>query len=89
MKRIFCAAIAALTLFSFTACQKEPAPKEFTAEELKPIFQEAITAARDEEINQVLPILSSSEDEGGALIFDMVGLTDEDIKAAGIFQSPL
>lgn len=74
MKRIFCAAIAALTLFSFTACQKEPAPKEFTAEELKPIFQEAITAARDEEINQVLPILSSSEDEGGALIFDMVGL---------------
>ena len=89
MKRLFCAAIAALTLFSFTACQKEPAPKEFTAEELKPIFQEAITAARDEEINQVLPILSSSEDEGGALIFDMVGLTDEDIKAAGISISPM
>ncbi len=89
MKRIFCAAIAALTLFSFTACQKEPAPKEFTAEELKPIFQEAVTSARDEELNTVLPVLSSSKDEGGALIFDMAGLTDEDIKAAAISISAM
>lgn len=89
MKRILCAAVAALALFSFTACQKEPTPKEFTAEELKPIFQEAITAARDEETNEFLPVLSSSQDEGGSLIFDIVGLTDEDVKAAGISISPM
>ena len=87
MKRIFCAAAAVLTLFAFTACQSKP--KEFTADELKPIFQEAITNARSEEDNEYLPVLSSSQDQGGELIFEMIGLTDEDIKAAGISISPM
>lgn len=71
-----------LALFLLSACGGTPSAADHSPEDLAA----AIQSARDEEENQVFPVLTTFEDE---FIFSLLGLTEADVSACAVSVSPM
>jgi hypothetical protein len=91
MKRFLTLSLAALMVFGLLAgCStggSQETPK--TPEELTELYQTAIEGARDQEMNDAVPVITSSENDLADLILPMVGITDENATAYAVAVSPM
>ena len=53
------------------------------------LYQSAIEEARDQELNESMSVLTSSEDETAELLFSMLGVSGEDMQAFARSVSPM
>ena len=53
------------------------------------LYQSAIEEARDQELNESMSVLTSSEDETAELLFSMLGVSGEDMQAFALSVSPM
>lgn len=86
MKRL--TAYALVMALILTGCAgKKNEEKTLTPEERTQLYETAITAARDEEINQVRPVLTSAEEGDAEMVFTLLGVTPEDMSAYALSVS--
>lgn len=93
MKRILTLTLSALLLFSALAgcsngggqeSQAVKTPEEYTA-----AYQSAIEGARDAEMNEAVPVITSTDDQMADLILPMLGITEENAAAFAVAVSPM
>lgn len=86
MKRRF---FLVLTLIlALCGCTGQPSAAK-TPEEYTQSYRDAITAARGQEDNDAIAIITSPEDNFSELIFTMLGVTEEDMSAYALSVSPV
>lgn len=86
MKRL--TAIALVLALALTGCAgKKSNEKTLSPAERTQLYETAISAARDEEINRIQPILTSAEEGDAELIFTLLGVTLEDMSAYALSVS--
>lgn len=93
LKRTLSLSLAALTLvFAMAGCSNG-APKESetvkTPEEYTTAYKTAIEAARDQELNEVIPVITSAEDAMADMILPILGITGENAAAYAVAVSPM
>lgn len=89
MKKILTLALTAVLLLAALAgCTggKDTA-KQLTPEERTTLYKTAIESARDAETNEFMPIITSADDESAALLFDLMGVSADDMSAFAISAS--
>ncbi|MCI7474842.1 MAG: DUF4358 domain-containing protein [Clostridiales bacterium] len=80
----------AILLLLLAGCgEKMKEPKMLTAEERTELYQTAIENARDAEMNEAVPVVTSGEEELAPAIFGLIGVTEEDMTAYAIAVSPM
>ena len=91
MKRIFSLSLAALLIVSSLAgCgAKEGGSASKTPEEYTQAYQTAIESARDQELNEAVPVITSFDDDMASLVLPMVGITEENTAAFAVSISPM
>ena len=93
MKKMMTLSLAALALvFALAGCsnttpQTSQTPK--TPEEYTESYKTAIEAARDQEMNEVVPVITPGEGDLADLVLPMLGLTDENAAAYAVAVSPM
>ena len=85
-KLIAAAAVLALLL---TGCAGKKDQAVLTPEERTQLYETAITSARDQETNEVLPVITSTDDDLADLVFSLLGVSDEDMTAYALSVSPM
>ncbi len=68
----------ALTL---AACTGGPSDAAKTPEELTEAYKEAITSARDQELNDAYPLITAGDDPEAEMVFQVLGLQESDMTA--------
>ena len=63
--------------------------KDLTTAERTQLYQSAIESARDEEMNEAVPVITSGEADMAEAIFSLIGVTEEDMQAYAIAISPV
>lgn len=63
--------------------------EELTAEERTELYQTAIEGARDAEMNQTVPVISSPEDDLADAVLVLLDVTAEDMESFAIAVSPM
>lgn len=61
--------------------------KDLTPEERTQLYRTAIESARDQELNEAVPIVTSTEDNLGQPVFDILGLDPADCAACALSAS--
>ena len=91
MKRMLSLSLSALLLLSALAgCgSKDAGTTSRTPEEATEAYQTAIESARDAELNEAIPVITSSSDELADLVLPMIGVTDENAAAFAVAVSPM
>lgn len=93
MKRMLSLSLSALLLLSaLVGCggsQDASGTATKTPEEYTEAYKTAIEAARDDELNQSVPVVTSTEDETAALVLPLIGVTDENTDAFAVAISPM
>ena len=93
MKRILTLTLAAALLLSARAgcpgggsqeSQAVKTPEEYTA-----AYQSAIEGARDDEMNEAVPVITSTDDQMADLVLPMVGITSDNAAAFAVAVSPM
>ena len=93
MKRILTLTLAAALLLSALAgcsgggsqeSQAVKTPEEYTA-----AYQAAIEGARDDEMNEAVPVITSTDDQMADLVLPMVGITSDNAAAFAVAVSPM
>ncbi len=74
----------ALTLSGCTGGTNDAAK---TPEELTQAYEEAITSARDEELNDAYPVITTADDPEAELVFQVLGLQETDMTAYALAVS--
>ena len=93
MKRILTLTLAAALLLSALAgcsgggSQESQAVK--TPEEYTTAYQAAIEGARDDEMNEAVPVITSTDDQMADLVLPMVGITSDNAAAFAVAVSPM
>ena len=91
MKRFFALSLAALMVFGLLAgcssSDSQETPK--TPEELTQLYKTAIEGARDQETNEAISVITSSQDDLADLVLPMVGITDENATSYAVAVSPM
>ena len=59
-------------------------PEEYTA-----AYQAAIEGARDDEMNEAVPVITSTDDQMADLVLPMVGITSDNAAAFAVAVSPM
>lgn len=85
MKRLISLALAAAVL-ALSSCTKSGAA-EMTAQERAELYTTAITGARSQEENEAMSVLTNTQGEDRELIFQVLGLAEEDMEAYAISVS--
>lgn len=81
-------AIALLLTLLLTGCTgKQDEEKTLTPDERTQLYETAITSARDEEINQANPPLTSAEEDGADMVFSLLGVSPDDMSAYALSVS--
>lgn len=94
MKRMLTLSLAALTLvLTLAGCtnnkpQESEAPA-MTAEERTAAYKAAIEGARDDEMNQYVPVITASDEAMADMILPMVGVTDENATSYAVAVSAM
>lgn len=94
LKRTMTLSLAALMLVSaLVGCTGAEKPQESaqvkTPEEMTTSYKAAIEGARTQDENDAFSIVTSAEDDLSDLIFQMIGVTAEDMTAYAISVSPM
>ena len=92
MKKITLILLSAALLLcaGLSGCTDSGSQKpSLTPEERTQLYETAITSARDQELNEAIPVLTDASDDTAQLIFPMLGLTAEDMEAFAIAVSPM
>lgn len=90
MKRMLSLTLAAALLVAGLAgCAGKPKETAKTPEELTTAYKTAIEGARDEELNEVIPVISASDADMADMILPMVGITAENATAYAVAISPV
>ena len=93
MKRILTLTLAAALLLSALAgcsgggsqeSQAVKTPEEYTA-----AYQAAIEGARDDEMNEAVPVITSTDDQMADLVLPMVGIPSDNAAAFAVAVSPM
>ena len=93
MKRILTLTLAAALLLSALAgcsgggsqeSQAVKTPEEYTA-----AYQSAIEGARDDEMNEAVPVITATDDQMADLVLPMVGITSDNAAAFAVAVSPM
>ena len=80
----------ALLMLVMAGCgDKQEEKKDLTAEERTVLYQSAIENARDAEMNEAVPAITSEEADLAPAIFGLIGVTEEDMQAYAIAISPV
>lgn len=82
-KKLIAATMAALTVIVVVGCAAKKPAREFSAQELK----DAISASRDEESNQYLPIVTNDDAQDQEMLFELMQLPAKDIKTHALSVS--
>ena len=89
--RVLALLLCAALCLGLAACgQKEKTPAAKTPEELTAAYVEAITAARDDELNGFFPVMTKGGDADPVneeMTFALLGFTPEDAEAYGVSMS--
>lgn len=87
MKRILSLSLAVLLLVTALAgCAGGENGKQLTAEEYTQLYKSAIEGARDDELNQYNPVMSSVTEDDDYML-TLLGLTADDMAAYGLSVS--
>ena len=91
MKRMLSLSLSALLLLSALAgCgSKDAGTTSRTPEEATEAYQTAIESARDAELNEAVPVVTSTEDDTASLVLPLIGITDENTDAFAVAISPM
>ena len=91
MKRMLSLSLSALLLLSALAgCgSKDAGTTSRTPEEATEAYQTAIESARDAELNEAVPVVTSTEDDTASLVLPLIGITDENTDAFAVAVSPM
>lgn len=94
MKRILSLTLAAVMLAAaLTGCSSgQPGSgdaKELTPEARTTLYKTAIENARSAEDNEYMPVITSADDDMATLLFDLMGLSEEDMNAYAISASAM
>ena len=94
MKRILSLSLSALLLLSALAgCGDGNNSNSGTAvkspEEYTEVYQTAIESARDDELNEAIPVVTSVDDDMASLVLPLIGVTDENTTAFAVAISPM
>ena len=87
MKKITLILLSAALLLcaGLSGCTDSGSQKpSLTPEERTQLYETAITSARDQELNEAIPVLTDASDDTAQLIFPMLGLTAEDMEALAL-----
>ena len=88
MKRILAMTLAAALCLGLTACGGKKGGSTKTPEELADAYTQAISAARDDETNEFLPVKTNADDAAEMeMAFTVLGFTAEDTRAYGVSLS--
>lgn len=90
MKRVLSLCLSAALCLGLAACGGGKAPAAKTPQELADAYAQAITAARDDETNQYLPVMTNTGDMDATereMLFAMLGFAPEDTQAYGVSLS--
>ena len=88
MKRIVALCLALCLMLC--ACGGKPQEEKKTPEELAQAYSQAITAARDEEMNQYFPVMTNTGENDPTeqeMVFSVLGFAPEDVTAYGVSLS--
>lgn len=94
MKRMLSLSLSALLLLSaLVGCGSGNKDNSGTAgktpEEYTQAYQTAIESARDDELNEAIPVITSTEDDMASLVLPLIGVTDENTTAFAMAISPM
>lgn len=81
--------LALLLLVAAGCGGKQEEKKDLTAEERTELYQSAIENARDQEMNDAVPVMTSGEEALAPAVFGLIGVTEEDMEAYAIAVSPV
>lgn len=93
MKRIFSLALSALLALAITGCTgtspQDSAKPALTPQERTDLYQTAIENARNEELNEAYPPLTTPDANLAGIVFEMLGITSDDLTSYAIAISPM
>ena len=78
-----------LLLALLAGCGTSSQPSALTAEERTQLYQTAIESARDQEMNEAVPVITSAEDDMADFILPMLGITAENTSSFAVAVSAM
>ncbi len=80
----------ALLMLVMAGCGEKMEEKpELTPEERTQLYQTAIEGARNQEMNEAVPVLTSPEEDLAPAVLGLLGVTEEDLSCFAIAVSPV
>lgn len=93
MKRMLSLSLSALLLLSaLVGCggnKDNSGTAGKTPEEYTETYKTAIESARDDELNEAIPVITSTEDDMASLVLPLIGVTAENATAFAVAVSPM
>lgn len=74
----------ALSMLVLSSCSKNNAGTQLTPEERTELYSSAITGARTQEENEAFEVMTTSDAQDADLIFQFLGLSEEDMTSYAI-----
>ena len=78
---------ALLISLLLTACGPQEQETTLSPEERTDLYETAIEAARDQQTNDAMPLISEANDDAAQTVFEMLNLSAEDMSAYAISAS--
>lgn len=70
-----------------TGCGAKKQETTLSREERTGLYESAIESARDEATNEAVPLIDDADDDAAQMVFDLLGVTPEDMSAYAISVS--
>lgn len=70
-----------------TGCSAKKKEATLSSEERTDLYETAIEAARDEQTNEALPLITENDDDSAQLVFDLLGVSPKEMTSYAISVS--